>query len=740
MLVFSVGKCLAGTEILGSSALRLEITTSPYSYRVIEKSTGETLVSQDSTVLSLGTELYPISDATNVVKHSDGIQADLQLQLAGRDALASGAPNRARVNFVFVKPEVLQVQISYERANEISEEFNDRGEHYYGIWEFPFGGNIDNRGADQDFRGLGNQRYVHHASARAPFYVTSRKYGIYVDSLALGHYSIAQAGKTSFSFKEPQLKYEIIYGPSYAEVLNRYNAMAGPAFMPPLWAFGTIWWRDDEHADLRDAANAQDKVIQDADRLRGLHIPAGAIWLDRPYGSGDRGWGNMDFDSSFPDPPKMIRDLNDRGMKLLLWSANRSSSGLFQEGSSKGYLFPYTWPAADVQRPEVYDWFKQKLNAYVRLGIRGYKIDRGEEGEVPSALENRLSVLFPKLSAEGLRDRYGEDYFMFSRNVTDTARKYTAIWNGDSWSTFEGLQTSIKTGLRAGAINFPMWGSDTGGYFAPTSHDKDLLARWLAFSAFSPLMEVILGPKRTIWYDYDDELVAIAQRYTSLHHDLIPYTRSYMYQATQTGMPIMRPLIFAYPSDESLSDTWDEYLYGNELLVAPITAAKTTERNVYLPAGHWMDYSDGHTMYQGGAAVNVKAPLEVVPVFVREGAIVPRGDIVQLNNNWDGSWNPKLRIEFFPGRKQTSEFAYFTGKGEQKITMSPASDGLAIHFGDLGVNGTIEVYCKSPKTVTRNGTTLREGSDYKYDSETRVLTVSYNGATNLEIKGAQSVF
>jgi len=167
----------------------------------------------------------------------------------------------------------------------------------------------------------------------------------------------------------------------------------------------------------------------------------------------------------------MIRDLNDRGMKLLLWSANRASSGLFREGSQKGYLYSAYWPAAEVQRPEVYAWFKEKLSAYVRLGVRGYKIDRGEEGEMPTAAENELSVLFPKLSSEGLRDVYGDDYFVFSRNVDDTARKYTALWNGDSWSNFDGLQVSIKTGLRAGLIDFPMWGSDTGGYFAPAVKD-----------------------------------------------------------------------------------------------------------------------------------------------------------------------------------------------------------------------------------------------------------------------------
>jgi alpha-D-xyloside xylohydrolase len=730
----------AAVEAVESSVLRLEITSSPYSFRVLEKATGEVLVSQDSTVLTIGAEPYPVSDAGNLVRSPDGVHGDLRLQLAGRNALASGVPDRAEVAFRFLNPQVLQVEISYSPANGISEEFNDQGEHYYGIWEYPFGGNIDNRGADQDFRGLGNERYVHHSSARAPFYLTSRKYGIYVESLASGHYAVAQAGKTSFTFRDSQLKYDIVYGPSYDDVLNRYNAMAGPAFMPPPWAFGTVWWRDDEHEDLRNASNAQEKVIADADQLRALHLPAGAIWLDRPYGSGDHGWGNMDFDNSFPNPSQMIRDLNDRGMKLLLWTANRSSAGLFQEGSAKGFLFPNPWPAADIQRPEVYSWFQDKLNAYVRLGVRGYKIDRGEEGEMPETAENMLSVLFPKLSAEGLRARYGNDYFVFSRNANDTARKYTAVWNGDSWSSFEGLQVSIKTGIRSGLINFPMWGSDTGGYFAPAGKDKDLLARWLEFSAFSPMMEVILGPKRTLWDDYDGKVVDIARQYAALHHDLIPYTRSYMYQATQTGMPIMRALILSYPNEETLTDKWDEYLYGRDLLVAPISTANTSERKVYLPDGLWMNYNDKHTVYQGKSTVAARAPLETIPLFVREGAIVPRGDIVQLNNNWDSNWTPKLHLEVFPARKQASEFDYFTGDGVQKIIVTPGPHEVAIHFGDLGVSGMVLVYCKAVRGVSRNGTSLRQVTDYTYDQQGQTLAVPFEGATTLAIKGGESLF
>jgi alpha-D-xyloside xylohydrolase len=717
------------TETLESPVLTLQLNTSPYSFRVIEKSSGETLLSEGGGWFT--ESKYPVRNASNLLKTTDTLQATLHLD---------GTSTPAQVTFRFVKPEVLQVTLSFNSGipTQISEEFNDQGEHYYGIWEMPFGGNIDNRGADHDFLGIRHQPDVNYSSARAPFYATSRKYGIYVQSTGQGHYSIAQAGKTSFNFHDAQVKYDIIYGPSYEEIFKRYNEIAGPSVMPPLWAFSSIWWRDDEHDDLRRVKNAQEKVLDDADHLSALHIPAGSIWLDRPFGTGEMGWGNMDFDPSFPDPPKMVHDLNDRGINLLIWVANRTWNQLYVEGSARQYLYFGKGSAADMKSPTAYNWFKDELNNYVRLGIKGYKVDRGEEDELPLADENLNAIIFPKMTAEGLSDAYGSDFFQFTRNVNDTGRKYTAVWNGDTHCTFAGLEVSIKTALRSGAINFPMWGSDTGGYIRVP--EKELFARWLEFSAYSTMMEVLIGPKRTIWDDYDDELVHIAQTYVNTHHDLIPYTRSSLYQSTRTGMPVMRALIFTYPSDEKFTDMWDEYLYGSEILVAPVTVANVTDRKVYLPAGRWLDYNDKHTVYAGQTTITAKAGLQELPLFVREGAIVPRGDIVKVNNNWDKDWKPRLHVEYFPAEKGTSEFLYYTGSAEKKIRTERTKEGLAIQFGDLGTPGALEVYCGKVNGVTRNGQKLREGKDYQYDAAAKKLTTGFDGATKITILGAASLF
>jgi alpha-D-xyloside xylohydrolase len=185
---------------------------------------------------------------------------------------------------------------------------------------------------------------------------------------------------------------------------------------------------------------------------------------------------------------------------------------------------------------------------------------------------------------------------------------------------------------------------------------------------------------------------------------------------------------------------WDEYLYGDALLVAPVTTAQTTERAVYLPAGRWLNYHDRRSVYDGGNTVKADSPLDALPSYVREGAIIPRGDIVKLNNNWDANWSPKLRLQFFPSSKRSSQFNYYTGNGVQTITAEPENGGLRIEFGDLGAPGTVEVYCQRVKGMTRNGTKLREGADYRFDEQTNKLTVSFQGASKIVVEGAASLF
>ncbi len=735
--------------VLESPLLRLEVTSEPYSFAVIERRTGQVLLRQAQTSFTAGTA-HSAAKAVVGSRTANTLAATLTVP---------GSADTARVRWSFVEPAVLQVQLVDDKATSITEAFVDQGERTYGLWEYSYygtAGALDNRGAgDQPLLGLsGPPVGSGDPSGRAPFYVTSRKYGIYADTLAEGRASMAVNDRTSLSFDTSSLTYNVIYGPTPADVLARYNRLAGGSLMPPLWAFDPIWWRDDHHADraANGAANAQALVKKDADNLQRLRLPGSAIWLDRPYGSGGGGlggWGNFDFDSGptgFPDPEAMIRDLAGRNMHLLGWMANRANNSMLSDpalapaifSAANGFTGDFTTtPALDLRRPEAFAGFKNRLrDGYVKRGMSGFKIDRGEQGEMPAALQNELSVLTARAAYEATSEVLGDQGFTFARNVYDRARKYVGVWNGDSDSTPEGMSDSLKQLLRLGAIMYSMVGSDTGGYGrTPTA---ELFARWLAMSAHAPMMEVLIGPNRTPWYSYDDatndRLVSIAGTFTREHHDLIPYIRSLVYSSTQNGMPAMRMMPLAFPDDPAVADMFDEFMLGDALLVAPVLTSGATSRSVYLPRGVWIEYGDRSTPRTGPATITAEAPLDVIPRFVRAGSIVPRGDILQGNNNWTPGWAPGLRIEFYPAAGVQSRFDYYTGSAVVPMTGVMSDTTVSWQAGDLGIKGVLEVHGLDRYTsVTRNGRTLGPG-EFQVDAATRVMTIPLAGATSVQIR------
>lgn len=341
------------------------------------------------------------------------------------------------------------------------------------------------------------------SSARAPFLLTSNNLGIYTKTQALGNYSIAVGKQTTQTFNSPNLDYQVYYGSSPKNVLSMYNASAGAARLPPLWAFDSIWWRDDAHAipTGSSATNAQSLVIEDATKLQncnGFYIPASAIWLDRPYGSDTndvdpnvQGWGNMDFDTSatgFPNPSAMVQTLASKGLKTMLWVANKANNNLYTQAKADGYLFQSVPTGLNLTLPGAAAFFQNDLSTLMdaatladgQTGIAGFKIDRGGEGEIPLALINQETTLFQQVAYNAMEAANGNDFFMFARNINDTGRQYAAVWSGDAATTFQGLQTSVINGVRAGLINFPIWGSDCGGYSGTPRARNSLPAGWVS--------------------------------------------------------------------------------------------------------------------------------------------------------------------------------------------------------------------------------------------------------------------
>ncbi len=732
--------CAQAQPALQSDRLALHLQTDEgLSWQLVDRKTGKTLLRQADTQLA-GAAVTGVSQ----VDRAGG-------RLTARLNLAGGKKGQA--TFGMDRPDVLTVCLSVQADGDvrIAESFADPHLRYYGVWEAPYGPTtLDNAGLARDFDGDDvTEDDVYAANARAPFYFTNGGFGVYAQTLAVGRFSFARNKRTGFEFAGDELTYHVIAG-TPGEILKTYNQLAGPSFRPPDWAHGVIWWRDDHKRipHYTRAENAQQLVLADAKLFRRLRLPATACWIDRPLTTGDWGWGGKTFDPAFPDPDRMVRDLDAMGMKLLVWIANRAAADL-RDGARNEWMHAGGTCGLDVRKPQAYAYFTRYLDSLLAeatladgtTGIAGYKIDRGGEGGLAKSAQNELVVQFNKLTYAGLAKHRGDDQFIFARSVNDTSRKYVGHWNGDPRATWLGLRTTVINAIRCGLINMPIWCSDTGGYKHTPS--KELFLRWMGFTTYCPVMQIKFDLGRDGWfYQGDEKVIASTRKLTEEHHQLIPYSRSLVDQSIRTGLPPIRAMLLAFPEDEQVADLADQYMFGPSLLVAPVLGEGARKRQLYLPAGEWIDVNDPTRRHTGPKRITVEAPLDVVPLLARAGAVVPRGDIVRGNDNWTEDWTPQLDVHVYAPSpsKAESRFAYWTGKQTRPISVRRDGKSLSVAFEKLGQAGKLVVFVDQAtaaglaagRLAVHLGGRALDASGYTL-SETR-LTVDHDGSARLEIR------
>ncbi|KAF4303866.1 Glycoside hydrolase family 31 [Botryosphaeria dothidea] len=593
----------------------------------------------------------------------------------------------------------------------------------YGVWEYPWDGKVANENVTFEIKGVGEATGVNWCNARAPFFLTNAGYGMYIDTLAMGLFDFSDPASSRFVFNASSLTIYVILPTApndYKSILTQYAELSSYIFMPPDTAYGPIIFSDNWETDFHgDVSNAQENYYDVITHLFDNRIRASAFFADRPYGTGNGSWGNFDFNlTAYPTPAEFIANLTDRGFDFQVWVANRATPDtlLWNASVANDWLFDFDYatlqgslagPALNLSIPEAYDFFSDHLQAFTDLGVKGYKIDRGEEEEMPVWEQNIQMALFEQLCHDTMAAAWGAgNFFSFARSAVDRARSHAAVWNGDSHANFTGLAYSVASGIRAGLLGFSMWGSDTGGYVreggAPVP-SEEVWARWMHLAAFSPLYELMLGTGATPWYaPYSPDLVAVFRETADLHHRLLPYIRSYTYAAHTTGLPVMRALFLEEPADKA---AWvhadDEYFFGGELLVAPIVEAGG-ERDVYFPGSNdtlYLEYFNKSAVFRGGETETVNLGVHDVPVYVRAGAIVPRGDVFRANDRWTEDWTPYLDIEVFPAWDlPKSQFQYFNKEKEVAVdivlTVDKETKAAKVEYGDLGFSGSIIFYVK----------------------------------------------
>ncbi len=677
---------------------------------------------------------------------------------------------------------------------------SDRGEHFYG-----FGEKFDR--FDQAGQFVRTQTFDHpgnkgdHSYKTAPWFLSTRGYGFYLDSAAESHFDMRAGSPTAYLVTNlfSSLKFHVVYGPKLTDALSRYTGLTGRPSLPPPFAFGP-WISSDVWRTGGEIRYAVENFLR-GDR----EIPVSAIVFDSPWSTNYNdftfnlsGPGSQLSDgdtfrgkpfllegekfAGFATVAEMMEFFRSHGLKLILWMtpfvnvrSDTSEVAGQQAGKARTYdegeRTPGVFPLDRDGKPLLVHWWKgvgspvdftglagrdyftNQLEALVAQSevvtksgskepvIGGFKTDDGESLTDPGANDNATGVYIPLDAryADGrtgreLRNDYcvgyhetihgvlGRNGVLFARSGFVGSQAFPGCWAGDNEPNFgqpNGLPSVITAGMSAAMSGFSIWGHDVGGYQNHNfSHSPpDLFRRWAQFGCFSPIMQMHRqvdehdlrqypwgypeGGKNTALENY--------QFYTRLHTRLFPYLYTYAKESSESGLPILRPLVLLNQDDPTTFGVNHTYHFGNELLVAPVTEPDQTARTVYLPAGDWFDFWT-QALHPGGRnlAWSNPDPLKL-PLFVRRGAIVPMlpvgvqtlCDANYVDNATVKTWDGGLSFLVYPS--DSSEFTVYDGT---HVTCRSAGGGTEVALNSAPRGIRLEVFAPRPSGVRLDGTDL----------------------------------
>jgi alpha-glucosidase/alpha-D-xyloside xylohydrolase len=438
-----------------------------------------------------------------------------------------------------------------------------------------------------------------------------------------------------------------------SELLREYAQLTGFPHMPPMWALGY----HQSHRTLE----SNDEVVSEAAKFRSDALPCdNLIYLGTGYAPS--GWntgpGSFAFnDKIFPHPEETIRQLHDESFKVIL-HVNAAPKDLHGAVSDEG--------AAAADPADAAHYWAQHL-AVFRAGVDGWWPDDGDELSPESRLaRNRMYWDGPQLERPSCRP------FTLHRNGYAGSQRYGWLWSGDTTSRWETLAAQVGVGINTGLSGMPYWGTDTGGFFTTPEYTGELYVRWFQFSCFCPLFRSHgrawklhtpwgwntgdYGPKELTGNRpgeglpdpselHNAAVEPICRKYLELRYRLLPYTYTAVREAHDTGLPVMRALWLHYPHDPNTIARGDEYLWGRDIVVAPVTEKGATARKLYLPAGFWYDFWTGEQI-AGGREIDRAVDLATIPLYVRAGAIIPMGPVKQFALQQSDA---PMRVDIYPG-------------------------------------------------------------------------------------------
>jgi len=474
-----------------------------------------------------------------------------------------------------------------------------------------------------------------------PFFMSSRGYGVFFNDYNPMTFWVGsrEVSKIQVAVENDLVDYYFFHGPQPKKILGAYTALTGRASVTPRWTLGT--WMS------RLSYGSQEEVLEVARRLRHEKIPTDVLNLDTNWSTVE--WAcDWSFDEKrFPDPALMFRELDKMGFKLCLWqipyvmnSLDISREGRERRAFAKNrgpFIFVFLGLARviDFSREEGIRWYREKLKRLFSLGARTVKVDFGEQIEPHQRflrysgrqMHNLYPLLYNKAAFEAAQDFFGaREAVIWARSAYAGSQRYPVHWSGDNSSNYANMPASLRGGLSLGLCGFTYWSQDVGGFVGLP--DDTLYLRWATLSIFQSHIRFHGCPPvfREPW-NFSPETQEMVRKILELRYRLIPYLFSESIASAQGGIPLMRTLFLEFPDDPNTLPIEDQFMCGENLLVAPILTESDT-RMVYLPAGRWHDFWTGDSR-EGGRWYEETAPPGKIPLFVKGGKFLPTGEVVQ---------------------------------------------------------------------------------------------------------------
>lgn len=523
-----------------------------------------------------------------------------------------------------------------------------------------------------------------------PFFMTlnnGRAHGLFFDNTFKSEFNLqSETDHYSYSADGGQLDYYVFAGPTPKDVLEQYTDLTGRMPIPPKWAIG--------YHQSRYSYETEAEVREIAETFIEKGIPLDVIYLDIHYMDGYR---VFTFDpTNFPNPRKLIDDLREKGIRIVPivdpGVKEDPEYSIYQEGIRQDRFCKYiegnvyfgdVWPGnsafPDFTNTEVREWWGDKHKFYSDLGIEGIWNDMNEpavfnetktmdvkvmhdndgDPKTHREMHNLYGLLMGEATYSGMKNNLnGKRPFLLTRAGYSGVQRYAAVWTGDNRSFWEHLQMSLPMVMNLGVSGVAFAGPDVGGF----AHDSngELLTRWTQVGAFTPYFRnhcAINFARQEPW-SFGEKYETIIKKYIELRYQWLPQLYTLFAEAHDKGLPVMRPLFMEFPTDEKTYNLNDQFMIGNNTIIAPIMQPSVDHRSVYLPEGQWVQYWTDEVL-EGGQYHLVHAPLDTLPIFIKKGTVIAHGEVKASTEIKD----KKLALHLYYNDNSKTKFTLYDDDG-----------------------------------------------------------------------------